>query len=102
MPGSIQIELDEQSTQEVRDIAETLQQSPEQVAKEVVLNGMHALRRYADLKRRSETVNVGEVIEMLRSSKSDNPPDPGDEIPEDLREWVDERRSKFYASIAPE
>ena len=84
MPGIV-VRLDEQEAQEVRTLAQTLHQSPEEVTREIISNGMHMVRRWAYLKSRAETVNVDEVIAMLRSKRNDNPPDPGDELPEDLK-----------------
>ena len=95
MAGSMQIELDEREANELRELAGTLQQAPEKVAREIVENGMHMMRRWAYLKKRSENVDVDAVIEMLRSSKkSGDPPQPGDELPEDLRYILFEGRSE--------
>jgi hypothetical protein len=55
---------------------------------------MYMLQRYAAMKERAKTVDVKKVIEMLKEVGKDNPPDPGDEIPEDLKEWVEAQRSR--------
>ncbi len=89
---SMQVQLNEQTTQVVQELASELHRTPEDVAEQIVTNGIHMMRRYAYLKKRSETVDVEQVIQMLRSQRNDNPPDPGDELPEDLKYLLAEYR----------
>jgi hypothetical protein len=88
----MQVQLNEQTTQVVQELASELHRTPEDVAEQIVTSGIDMMRRYAYLKKRSETVDVEQVIQMLRAKRNDNPPDPGDELPEDLKYLLAEYR----------
>lgn len=92
MPAAMHLELDEHYSQQIHDLAVTLHRTPESVADEVLAGGMHMLQRYAYLKKRSENANIERAIEFLNRPGNNNPPDPGDELPDDLKYLLDERR----------
>ncbi|HEY5331888.1 MAG TPA: hypothetical protein VIJ79_18555 [Acidobacteriaceae bacterium] len=79
------------AAEQIRELAVALNRTPEQMADEVVSNGLHAMRRFAYLKKLSETVDVEKVRLSLRDVGRDNPPDPGDELPDDLKYLLDRR-----------
>jgi hypothetical protein len=94
MSASMHIDFSEVEAENIRRVASSLDQSPEATAQEAHTYGMYMLQRYAAMKERAKTVDVEKVIEMLKEVGKDNPPDPGDEIPEDLKEWVEAQRSR--------
>jgi hypothetical protein len=89
MAASMQIQLDEQVTQQIRELSVELHQTDEEVAEQVVKNGVHALRRQAFYERNVGSANVERAIEILRSAGGNNPPMPGDELPDDLKYLLD-------------
>ena len=91
MGSAMQIALDEEEAEQVRELAIDLEQTPEKVAEEAMANGMLMLRRYAYLKKRSKNADIGRALEILNRAGKDNPPDPGDELPEDLQYLLTER-----------
>jgi len=91
MSASSQIEIGSMAAEQIRELAVALNRTPEQMADEVVSNGLHAMRRFAYLKKLSETVDVEKVRLSLRDVGRDNPPDPGDELPDDLKYLLDRR-----------
>ena len=93
MSETMTIEFDEHATEELRELATALHRTPESLAQEAILSGIQMVRRYATLKRGAESVDVEKVISMLRTKRNDNAPDPGDELPEDLKYLLDERRA---------
>jgi len=90
--ATMQVQLNERTSQVIQELASELHQTPEDMAEQIVTNGIDMMRRYAYLKKRSETVDVEQVIAMLRSKRNDNPPDPGDELPEHLKYLLAEYR----------
>jgi hypothetical protein len=91
MAATMQIEVHEEAAEQIRELAATLQKTPEETAEEVVTNGLHMLRRYAALLKRSEAIDIAEGRAILKRAGRGNPPDPGDELPEDLRYLLTER-----------
>jgi hypothetical protein len=85
MSASMHIDFNEAAAEKIRRVATSLDQSPEDTAQEALTYGMYMLQRYAALKKRADKVDVAKTIEMLRSVGRDNAPDPGDELPEDLK-----------------
>ena len=85
MSASMHIDFTESEAEKIRQVATSLDQSPEDTAQEALTYGMYMLQRYAALKKRAEKVDISKTIEMLRNVGKDNPPDPGDELPEDLK-----------------
>jgi hypothetical protein len=90
--ATMQVQLNERTSQVVQELASELHETPEDVAEQIVTNGIDMMRRYAYLKKRSETVDVEQVIKMLRSIGNENPPDAGDELPEELKYLLTESR----------
>ena len=90
--STMHIELGEDASQRIRDLADHLHQTPEAVANEVVANGTIMLQRYAYLKTRSEDADVAEALAFLSRPDNTNPPDPGDELPDDLKYLLNESR----------
>jgi hypothetical protein len=91
MAASMHIDVDEQAAEEIRELAALLDKTPEETAEEILANGMHILRRYAFYKKRSETADGTKGLEILKRAGVGNPPDPGDELPEDLQYLLTER-----------
>jgi hypothetical protein len=89
----MQIELDANATNEIRELAAMRQQTPEQTAEEMIAHAMHRARRYAFYLKNAGKVSPERGLEILWSMGKGVPPDPGDEIPEDLKEWVEARRA---------
>ena len=85
------IDINEDAAEEIQRLATALEWTPEQTEKEIVTNGIHMLRRYAFLMKSSKSVDVAEAIEILNRAGAGNPPDPGDELPEDLQYLLTER-----------
>jgi hypothetical protein len=89
----MQIELDANSTNDIRELAAILHKTPEQTAEEMVAYAMHRARRYSFYLKNVHTVpfylkNVHTVpseqgLEILRGWAK-VPPDLGDELPQDL------------------
>jgi predicted transcriptional regulator len=92
MAATMQLELDANVTDEIRQLASVLHKTPEEALEEAVSNGIHMLRRYAFYAQNRGTVSAERGLEILRSAGKDTPPDPGDEIPEDLKDWVEAQR----------
>jgi hypothetical protein len=93
MAVSMQIEVHEEAAEQIRELAATLRRTPEEIAEEVVTNGLHMLLRYAALLKRSATVDIAEGRAILKRAGVGNAPDPGDELPEDLQYLIRERRT---------
>jgi NAD(P)H-nitrite reductase large subunit len=91
MAASMNIEVDGQAAEEIRELAALLKKTPEETAGEILANGMHMFRRYAFYKHRSETADGTRGLEILKRAGVGNPPDPGDELPEDLKYLLTER-----------
>jgi len=91
MSTTMQIELDANAADEIRDIAAVLHKTPEETAEQMVSNGLHMLRRYAFYIRNAGTVTPQEGLEILSRAGKGNPPDPGDEIPDDLKVLLEQR-----------
>jgi len=89
MPATMNLELDQKYIEQINEVAAALRRTPESVAQEVLAGGMHMVQRYAYLKAQSESADIGKAIEFLRSPRNNNPPDPGDELPEDLKYLID-------------
>jgi len=91
--ATMQLELDANVSDEIRQLASALHKTPEEALREALSNGMHVLRRYAFYAERRGTVSAERGLEILSRAGKGNPPDPGDEIPDDLKEWVEARRA---------
>lgn len=91
MAASMQIEVHEEAAEQIRELAMTLQKTPEETAENVLTNGLHMMRRYAALLKRSEKANIDEARAILERAGKGNPPDQGDEVPEDLQYLLTER-----------
>ena len=85
MSSALHIDFDEVATRKIRKLAGRLERTPEDMAQEAMTYGMYMLQRYARLRERSNTADVAKAIAILRKAGRDNPPDPGDELPEDLQ-----------------
>jgi hypothetical protein len=85
MSSSIHMDFTEAESEQIRRVATSLEQTPEDIALEAHTYGMYMLQRYAALRKRAEKADVAKAIEILRRAGKNNPPDPGDELPEDLR-----------------
>ncbi len=81
MAATMQIQLDADSAEEIRELAAVLQRTPEETAEEIVANGIHMLRRYASYVKNAHTVSPEQGSEILRRAGNE-PPLPGDELPE--------------------
>jgi hypothetical protein len=81
----MQIELDVNATSEIRELAAILHKTPEQTAEEMVAYAMHRARRYAFYLKNAHTVTPEQGLEILRGMGKGTPPDPGDELPDDLK-----------------
>ena len=81
MAASMQIEVDEEAAEQIRELAAALQMTPKETAEQVVLNGLYMLRRYAFLMRKSGTAGSEEALAILNRGGNE-PPIPGDELPE--------------------
>ncbi len=92
MAAIVQLELDEDAANEVRELAEILHKTPQQIASEIFAEGMHRRRREAFYRKHAGTVSAEEGLAILRSMGKGVPPDPGDELPDDLKYLLDDRR----------
>ncbi len=92
MSATMQIELDVDSTNDIRELAAILHKTPEQTADEMVAYAMHRARRFAFYLKNAGTVSPERGLEVLRGMGVGNAPDPGDELPDDLKYLLDERR----------
>ncbi len=87
------LQLSESASQKVSDYAAQVGRDPNQMAEEILLGGLATLRRLRYYEPRPEKVDVSKALEILSRAGKNNPPDPGDEIPDDLKEWVEARRA---------
>ncbi len=87
------LQLSESASQKVSDYAAQVGRDPNQMAEEILLGGLATLRRLRYYEPKPEKVDVSKALEILSRAGKDNPPDPGDEIPDDLKEWVEARRA---------
>jgi len=92
MATSMHIEVDEEAAEEIRELAATLQKTPEETMEEVVANGLHMLRRYAFLLKKSKTADIGDALAILNRGGNE-PPVPGDELPEGYIPFEQRRRA---------
>ena len=92
MAASMHIEVDEEAAEQIRELAATLKKTPEETVEEVVTNGLHMLRRYASLLKKSETANIDEALAILNRGGNE-PPVPGDELPEGYVPFEQRRRA---------
>ena len=94
MSAFLQIEVDEQVIEEIRELAVSLHWTSEQVTDELVANGLLMMRRFVFLTKQAKATPdlVERAVAVLRRASKDNPPDPGDELPEDLRYILSEGR----------
>jgi len=88
----MQIELDATATDEIRKLASALHKTPEEAFEDVLANGIHTMQRFAFYTKNRGTVSAERGLEILRKAGVGNPPDPGDELPDDLKYLLDERR----------
>jgi hypothetical protein len=88
------LQLSESASQILSEYAATVGLDPNEMAEEILLGGLATLRRLRYYEPTPENVDVSDALEILRHAGKNNPPDPGDEIPEDLKEWVEARRSR--------
>jgi predicted transcriptional regulator len=93
MAATTQIELSPEVSEEIRHLAEVLHQTPQDVASQVLMNGLHALRRYAFYEQNAGKVLAEDGLAILRKAGRNNPPDPGDELPDDLKYLLSEGRA---------
>jgi predicted transcriptional regulator len=84
MSATMQIELDANATNEIRELAAMMHRTPEETAEEMIAHAMHRARRYAFYLKKAGTVSPERGIEILRSMGKGMPPDPGDELPEEF------------------
>ncbi len=87
------LQLSESASQKVSDFAAQVGRDPNQMAEEILLGGLATLRRLRYYEPRPEKVDVSKALEILSRAGKENQPDPGDEIPDDLKEWVEARRA---------
>jgi hypothetical protein len=79
------LQLSEAAYREVQSYATEVGRDPEQMAEEVMLAGLHTLRRLHYFESKPKNVDVSDALEILSRAGKGNPPDPWDELPEDLK-----------------
>jgi hypothetical protein len=89
MAASMQIQLDEHATEQIRELSIELHKTAEEIAEQVVIDGVHALRRRAFYEKNVGSADVSKALQILRSAGGNNPPMPGDELPDDLKYLLD-------------
>jgi hypothetical protein len=87
------LQLSESASQAVSDYAAQVGQDANQMAEELVLAGLGTLRRLRYYEAKSKPVDVSDALEILSRAGRDNPPDPGDELPDDLKDLLEKRRA---------
>ena len=65
---------------------------PEALVDEVLLEGIAAIRERLFWEERRKGVDVQKGIDAFNRMGKNNPPDPGDELPEDLKYLLNESR----------
>jgi len=96
MNNSSSIELQPETLAAVQAMAAERCVGLDAVVNDALQRGLSSLRQdlfFEERLRRAGDASVEEALEILRGMGKGNPPDPGDEIPEDLKEWVESRRA---------
>jgi hypothetical protein len=93
MPTSEALHISNYADEHIREYAAEAGYDPQSVLEEAVITGISAMRRFYRLKQAATEESVKESLEILGRAGQDNPPDPGDELPEDLKYLLDERRA---------
>jgi hypothetical protein len=96
MADSLHIEIQPNTLAAVQTMAAERHLEFNAVMDELLQRGLSSLREeqfFEERMRRAGNVSHEQVLEILSRAGRDNPPDPGDEIPEDLKDWVEARRA---------
>jgi len=85
MPRQLSVILDDAESTELDAIALRSRQTPEQLAKQVMSEGLRALGRKSFYEQAWPTGDAARAQEILRNYAGNEPPQPGDELPEGYR-----------------
>jgi hypothetical protein len=86
------LQLSESASQAVSDYAAQVGKDASQMAEEILLAGLSTLRRLRYYDEKPQQIDVSDALEILSRAGVGNAPDPGDELPDDLKYLLDERR----------
>jgi hypothetical protein len=89
MPDLTNISLDPALLTEAQVVAQEEGLSLEQVLNQALGQGLVGIRSEHFFRSRRGKGNVQRALEILRSAGGDNPPMPGDELPDDLKYLLD-------------
>ena len=91
MPTSEAFHLSTYADEHVREFAAEAGGDAQAVLEEAIITGIAVMRRFHRSKQSATRVDVSAALEILSRAGKGNPPDPGDELPDDLKVLLDER-----------
>jgi hypothetical protein len=91
MPHLEHLELDASLLAKLETFAAKREVAPEAVASEAIAEGLAAMEERLFWEERRKGADIARGLEILRNAGKGNPPDPGDELPEDLQYLLTER-----------
>jgi hypothetical protein len=87
MDQLLEVRLQQQTLAAVQALAAQKHRTVDEIIDDAVQRGVSAMRQHLFFEQRLQRANgvlIEEVLQMLRESNN-NPPDPGDELPDDLK-----------------
>lgn len=93
MAAMTQIPLRSEQAETISRLAEMLHETPEEVAEQIIANGIRMTRWQALWTSGQPLTTPEEGLRILELAGKGNPPDPGDELPEDLQYLLSEDRA---------